>query len=654
VQFAAPVNPADVSMAMDDIDITPLAKVSETQAAYTPQMPLANGEHDVSLTVGSEASGWKFTVAAPVATPAPAATTPFAPGTDAEAAPAPTPSSALSAAATHTQSAENPVAPRKPFGGAVDMQAASTTQWASGSNPPDSNSFTLADRMISTNNPWQPTVNGSGALSSVMNPAVQRTSLGRVNDYVAQMERKAGRWGMSLRFGIVSPALYTDAQFVTAATPRQGIEAFGTTPAGKLGFYTNTNDEALGGGAGITFHQRLIGASYQAPSPQWADFRLMWLGARDIGAPSTVEYDSLGNPIIVPDPVAQKSRGDVYGGLLKLKLGQKWLSQSEYAWSYDNANVSDPTSKMLFGRAWRTAVSGTAGQVALSADFRDLSPNFGNPANPSLTQASNPNLRGVDASASLPTKKTGTFALTYSFLQNNVQSTTAVELNLNTLNETWAKPFGPKTNLSVGSTQSLTETGTIPASLEGEPPSENGSADQRDVSGNIALTRQVGMVSLTGTGTRDWLRNNLQPNAGAITSSVSLGTNLVTQSFFQCNAQANVSWVAADPIAIGTTRNISFNVQPAMVWKRPSLQLSPVISLNQAQTHLAGGTFTINTLTGQYGGRLGWTMPGWLKFSTLAAQGTYNQSRDDVNHTNTPTTQLVAIWTAALTRKKTF
>lgn len=654
VQFATPVNPADVSLAMDDVDITSLAQVSQTQAVYTPQLPLTNGEHDVSLTVGNEASGWKFTVAAPTAAPAPAATTPFAPGTDAEATPAPTQSTALAAATTEASPAANSAALRKPFGGEVDMQAASTTQWASGSNPPDSDSLTLADRMISTGNPWQPTVNGSGALSSVLNPAVQRTSLGRVNDYVAQMERKAGHWGASLRFGIVSPALYTDAQFVTAATPRQGIEAFGTTPAGKLGFYTNTNDEALGGGAGITFHQRLIGASYQAPSPQWAEFRMMWLGARDIGAPSTVEYDSLGNPIIVPNPVAQKSRGDVYGGLLKLKLGQKWQSQSEYAWSYDNANVSDPTSRMLFGRAWRTAISGTAGPAALSADFRDLSPNFGNPANPSLTQASNPNLRGVDASASLPTKKTGTFALTYSFLQNNVQSTTAVELNLNTITETWAKPFGPKTNLSIGSTQSLTKTGTVPAALAGEPPSQNGSADQRDISGNISITRQVGMVSFTGSGTRDWLRNNLQPNAGAITSSISAGANLVTQSFFQCNAQANVSWVAADPVAIGTTRNISVSLQPALLWKHHSLQLSPVISLAQTQSHLASGTFTANTLTGQYGGRLGWTMPGWLKFSTLAAQGTYNQNRDDVNHTNTPTTQLVAIWTAALTHKKAF
>lgn len=264
IQFQSPVNPADISLAMDDVDITSLAQVSPTQVAYTPQLPLANGEHDVNLTVGNEASGWKFTIAAPAAaaptTPSP---TPFQPGTDAEAAPLPSSASGLAAmtrgpaAATHAPS-------KQKIGGEIDIQVSSTTQWASGSNPPDSNDLTIADRMISLNNPWNPTVNGSGLLDSILNPEAQRTSQGRVSDYIGQIERQNGRWDASLRFGIVSPVLYTDAQFVTAATPRQGVEAALTTPAGKFGFYTNTNDEALGGGAGITFHQRLIGESWQA------------------------------------------------------------------------------------------------------------------------------------------------------------------------------------------------------------------------------------------------------------------------------------------------------------------------------------------------------------------------------------------------------
>jgi len=80
--------------------------------------------------------------------------------------------------------------------------------------------------------PWHVEVNGSGLLNSILNPEAQRTSQGKVNDYILQVGDKGGSWGVNLRFGIVTPTLYTDAQFVTAATPRQGVElALKTPPA---------------------------------------------------------------------------------------------------------------------------------------------------------------------------------------------------------------------------------------------------------------------------------------------------------------------------------------------------------------------------------------------------------------------------------------
>ena len=48
---------------------------------------------------------------------------------------------------------------------------------------------------------------------------------------------------------------------MTAATPRQGAEITLKTAAGTFGYFANTNDEALGGGAGINFHQQMMGAS---------------------------------------------------------------------------------------------------------------------------------------------------------------------------------------------------------------------------------------------------------------------------------------------------------------------------------------------------------------------------------------------------------
>jgi hypothetical protein len=660
VSFQTPVNPPDVSLIVDDIDITSMAQVSDVKVAFTPPLALAGGDHNVNLAVGNDAASWKFTEAAtaapaPVAIPITPAATVQA-GNDAEVPPAVAgvlPTATSLAAAHAVAAAPKPPAEAHKVGPSEEGQISSTTQWASGSNPPDSNNFSVAERIIYEDGPWNFEANGSGVLNSILNPEAQRTSHGLVNDYVFQFGYKGEGWGAKLRFGIVSPVLYTDAQFVTAATPRQGVEATLTTPAGTLGYFVNTNDEALGGGAGINFHQSMMGASWQAPLPKWALFRLMWLSAQDVGAPTTVGFDSQGNPIILPNPVAARARGDVYGALLNIHLKQKWLWSSEYAFSRENANVDDPTSRTEFGRAWRTGISGQAGKTTLNASYRDVGPNFGNPSNPSLTQASQPNLRGVDSGIT-ETTKAGTFGLTYSFLENNVKPTTSAELLLHTFDETWSKQIDPKTNLVVDARQSLTQTGTIPASLQGQPPEQTGALDQRDVSGNINLSRQVGTVTMSVGGTRDWNRNNYFPTADTITSSLTLGTNWVTRSFFQLNSQFSANWVAADGVTTGTTRNLTAYVQPAFVWKKPALQVSPLISVMKGRTILANGSLTSDTLTGQYGGRISWTLPGALKFNTLSAQGSYNQNRNDILNMDQRSTQLIVLWTATWGRKKTF
>ena len=654
VNFQSAVNPADVSLMVDDVDITTLAQVTEVKVAFTPPLALGGGDHSVNLTVGNEATTWKFTVVAPLVVPSSVPTgVATQPGTDAElppVVPGVLPNSVAIATAHHPAAAQGPAKEPRP---SEEGQISSNTQWASGSNPPDSNTLSVAERMMYSDGPWHVEVNGSGLLKSILNPEEQRTSQGRVNDYVIQLGYKKGDWAAQLRFGIVTPVLYTDAQFVTAATPRQGAEITLTTRAGTLGYFVNTSDEALGGGAGINFHQQMMGASWQAPLPKWAQFRLMWLSAQDTGAPTSVSFDSQGNPIILPNPIAPISTGDVYGALLNIHLHEKWLWSSEYAFSRENPDTTQ-VSKSEFGRAWRTGISGQSGQTNVNVAYRDVGENFGNPANPSLTQASQPNLRGVDSAVSENTKTAGTFGLTYTFLANNVHPTTSDELFLHSFDESWSKPFGVKTNLVVDARQSLTETGTVPASLGGMPPDQTGAQDQRDVSGNINLSRQFGTVTMSAGGTRDWNHNNLFAEESTITSSLSFGTNLVTRGFFQLNAQANANWVAADGLTTGTTRNVTLYIQPAFTWKKPALQLSPLVTLTKGRTILANGMLTGDTLMGQYGGRISWTLPGMLKFSTISGQGNYNQNHDAIMGVDQNSTQLLVIWTATWGHKHTF
>jgi hypothetical protein len=648
-EFKSKVNPLDISLTVDDLDVTSMCEVTETKITYTAALPMADGDHNVNLVVGKEAVSWKFSLkAGETNTAGPGASTAGTqPGTDAEVPPAKpagtAPASKAPAGGAPGGTAGN--APPQPTGWVRQEQFSANSQYATGGNPPSSNVVSFAERLTWDGGAWHADVNGSGMLNSVLNPETQRTSLGRVNDYLSQLRYQGTGWSANFRFGVVSPVLFTGAQFVAVATPRQGAEIVLTTKAGAFGYFVNTSDSALGGGTGISFHQQIMGASWVAPLPQkWAEFRFMWLHAEDVGSPTVTTFDTLGHPLIVANPLGTPAKGDVYGGLLTIHLAPTWAWNNEYSWSYDNPNTGDPTSTSLFGRAWRTGVVGQRGKVMVNVAYRDVGPNFANPANPGLTAASRADLRGVDATVT-DTTKAGTFGLTYSFLENNTHPVDSPELYMHNLSETWSKPFGPKTNLAVVARETLTQTGTVPAAVLLLPVDEQGLQDVRDLSGNVTLSRQVSKVTMSVGGTRDWNRNNIAPTLDTITSALTFGTNWVTQGIFQLNTQVSFNWVAAEKFSIGETRNITAYLQPNFVLKKQGVQVAPLVSVTKGRTLLATGTLTNDTLTGQYGGRVAWTPPGKLKFNTFSVQGSYNQNRNTIAALDLRGTQVLVLWT---------
>ena len=648
IQLKSPVNPMDVTLMVDETDVTSLAQVADNQISYTPALALANGAHSVKLTIGNDAASWKFTAQGSQVSPAGAGkgqTGGSQAETDAEASPAAAASGAPQKAPP-TEEAKTVIRPQ------MQTQVGSNTQWVSGSAP-DTNAINFGQQMTFQDGNWRVEMNGSGLLNSVVNPETARLSRGLVNDYVFRTAYAAKPWGVNLRFGILSPALYLDSQFVTSATPRQGLELTLDTPGGAFAYYANTNDIALGGGSGINFHQHLTGASWQAPLPKkYAEFRLMWLNAKDIGSPTTVKFDSQGNPIISTTTFITPSAGDAYGGLLTIHLNPQWRWASEYAWSYDNPNLQAPASQRLFGRAWRTGVTGTIRKAMVNIIYRDVGPKFASPANSSLTMLSNPDRRGVDSSLSDPTR-IGTFTLGYSFLESNINDVNLPEQLLHSLTQVWSKPLNQTTAISLNAHETLTLTGTIPAAVLLLPPDQQKwlEPDQRDVGANLSVTHQVGKISLSLGGSRDWFRNNSLTGQNVIASSVLVGANWRGPAYFQLNSNFSMNWVAADKTTMGGTRIISGYLQPTFIWKRANFQAAPLISFNTVRTELFMGVLTNDTLTGQYGGRLSWTMPREFKFSTLSMEGDLTRNRNNLTGTEIRNVQILGLWTLVWGRK---
>ena len=623
VQFSTAPNVFDLAVQVDGTDVTSLCDVADTKVTYVSAVPLAEGSHTVLITLGSESSAWKFTIKPLSAAEAKKLS-------DAEAA------KGSNGGAGKNKKLQD------------QTQIASNTMWVSGETP-DTNALSVAEQLVYQDGPWKAQVNGSGILNSVLGPDRLQTSLGHFDNYVLNGSMQKGAWGLNLSFGAVAPSLYKNAQFVTTATPRQGIEADLRTPAGTFDFYANTDDVAAGSGIGFGFHQQILGASWDLPLPKkFLELRLMWLSAHDTGPATTTQTDSQGQTTTVPDSLAVPGGGDLYGALLQVHLAPKWLWTSEYAWGYNDTILGGDVTHGS-GRAARTNVSGTYGPFSMNVSYFDVTPNFASPTNPSLSPNSIPDRRGPSGTFVFATRA-GTFSLSDTYLQSNFNQANFVEQEMNSAVESWSKNINKITVLTLAAHETFTTTGDVPPAVQALPTDQKLAleADQRDAGLNLSVTRQVGKkASLTFSGTRDWFRNNLVQNANTITSSFAGGANWVARPYFQINGNVSLNWIAGAGSTVGTTRTMSGFLQPTLTWKRAGIQVQPLISVNQTRTLLTGDLLTNDLLSQQYGGRLAWTMPRKLKFSTLTLNGNFTNIKNPVAAFQQSGTTLYLLWTVS-------
>jgi hypothetical protein len=647
LQLKNPVVAGLTAVMVDGTDVTGVAEFTTDTISVKLPTQLSNGVHKITLQVDQDMQEWSFNVDAPAPPSNPSKQTAsgpptYEPGTDAEAEPV----VATTSPTPKTAEAPQAIGPVTDF----DAQISTTTQWISGNDPgeEETNVTSVASRMGYENEPLHFEENGSGLLNSTFAPE-PRHALGRFNDSVFRLSVKSKPWGGELRFGTLAPSLYSNSEFVTTATPRQGVEPVLKTPAGDFGFYANTSDAALGGGNGVAFHQQILGAGYKAPLlEKYATFRLMWLYAGDHGAPTTISFTPGGTPIQGSTPLAAPGRGDAYGGFLHIQLAPGWNWDSEYAWSYNNPDVTVVKPARFFGRAWRSGVNGAFGGTSLNVAFHNVSRDFASPANPTLSVGSSPNRRQVDAEVA-QTSRIGTFNFSYQLMQSDVSSVDHPTLTLNNGMVSWDKDLGPTTIVGLNGHFMRTTSGELPPAALTLPASQQQAlkADLRDggIGGNF--TRRVGAASLSFQATRDWYRNQTVQGANTITSALNAGLALQSASWFQLQSNVSLSWVTADPALVGTQRLITIYVQPAFLWQRSGLSVTPLFTFNNTQNQLSSGTKTIDSRNGDAGGRLSWRMPGPLHISTLAIDGSSNWVRDTVLGTDVRDSRIGLVWTLA-------
>lgn len=620
VEFKPGAFPTELALAVDATDVTALAETTEPSITFKPVIPLTNGEHEITITIGAESESWRFVVEQGEESATTADAT--AAGTQAETEQPPAPEEAAPPAAGGGAEKTADAA-----GAGFSMEAGSNTQLNSGSES-ETNTLSLAVKEAQQRGAWKIEVNGTGTLNSVIGPSEARQSLGEFNDYIIHMAGDGKRWGGDARFGLISPTVFKDSEFITTAFSRPGVESTLRTPAGAVGFYHNTDDLAPGGGKGTEFHQEIRGVTYTAPLPkERAELQLMSLDARDVGTP-------------VVASLATAGAGHAEGVLLALHLPQAWVWISEYAIAHNNLDTLLPSSPELFGRAWRSAITGNLRKTALSLGYHDVSADYATPINPSLSPGSNGGRRSLDVSATSPTS-IGNFTLGYNFAQSDVRRRDRPGQSMHNVTWNWSKSVTATTEITFGGLDTHTRSGKFPSS----PPSVALEVDQSQIRFNTSVTQRAGAMTFVVTGSREWSRDQVLDKQNVITSAIDLSANGRVTSFFQLNSTFSVNWTAGEPFSAGATRTITTYIQPMFTWQRTSLSITPLVSVTKTTTLLGRSQLTADTLAGNYGGRLSWQMPGQLKFSTLGVDAGWTRSRDGLIGADVTAPRVLVLWT---------
>jgi hypothetical protein len=622
VEFRAPLDAARLVLIVDDTDVTALLRVNGARINYTPVGNLGDGVHMVGLAFGAAAESWEFVV--------------------------------QRGAGGAGNASGGGSGSGKPDNGAESARAQSGAQvlarisWSRQSIPDsDANFLSFTRQTTLRDGPWRAAINGLGLLNSILPPGWDQVSADRFNDYFFQLAGGGNRWGVNLRFGLVAAELFTGSQFITMSA-QEGTEAALRTPAGTFAYYGNTTEMPLGG-AGAVFRRELTGASWTAPLPKRrAELRLMWLSARDAQPLSNTGVSLNGNLFTTQGPLDRVDSGDVYeGALFQMRFSPKWVWSSEFVWVHNTANSLDATARPLSSHALRTGLTGTLAGIQVSVIYRDVGRGFSSPAVALMNTSGASDRHSVQVSASRPTKKIGTFNLGYNYQASDLSRAERPSLILRNVIAGWTKNFGPKTALAIQAREMRNFSGWFPSQPMGLTlyQQKQFERDLRDRGLNANLTRTVGNVVLTLGGSRAWYRNAIVEGGNLVTTSMLVGANWNRGQFLQLNTNFGVNWATGEKSSVGATRTITASFQPMFTWRRTELSLTPIIGLNQMRTELANGAITSDQLSGQYGGRLSWNMPGAMRFSTLSCEGNFSHDRNYIWGTAFSDARLLVVWT---------
>lgn len=560
-EWIGKVEPEEVSLMLDETDVTTVTMLSPTSASYTSLLPLNPGEHTVRLSLRGTLTTWTFKVE-DGGQPPTAVQVPEGPTTQED--------SRGRLSSMQRDWVLTPIGTLT----AVDDELAAI-------DPRDAR-LQLSTQTDIANGAVTAKVTGDVALKHQFNDPNKTVQESR--SWITNFGAKQGNFGEQAIIGYAGPDFLDQLELLTSGLARGGAEGKLLFPVGTTSYYESFNTTPTGVVAGNFGPQQKVRAfSYQLPSNQKWDLRLISLNVTDESG-----FNSAGG------------KGRAYGIFAKYANSPGFNVLVEAARGGFDPNFGSGERNRR-GNGIRFGFSGTVGTFNYLATLRKTDADFVNPANRGFTPGGVPDRTG------------GTVALSKTFGRTSLS---AQIRHLQDGNSSGA--IVPKTRETGGLLNLTTMLGQrVSFSLGGNKTNTSGAAiaslflpksDRQQTGWNGTLTETLGQFAFAQAITFQQLKDAINPTANQKMTSalVTAGGSLRTWLTLAGVASATRNAGAAN--VIGTTNQRLLSLQPTISIPRLWISFQPRATYSHSENDLTHG----ENQSEAFQGLVSWGPP-WLQ-----------------------------------------
>jgi hypothetical protein len=568
--WSTAVRPEDVSMMLDQTDVTSVANVAPTSIAYDALLPLTPGIHTVRLSLAGAVTTWSFEVVETAGVGAEAK--PVAPEAPGEQKPAGVP--------LRTDWAVTPVG---------------TLTVISGSGPGDDARLQLSAQTDLAGGTGSAKVTGDmSAKHALSNP---HNTIQESRNWLTQFGRVFGDYKGETKIGYAVPDFVDQSELMSTGVARGGVEARVHFPLVIADAWETFGNKPAGVVAGNFGPKQTIRAFalQTETNPKW-DFRMVGYHVHDDPG-----FNSAGGI------------GKAVGLFAKYIFDPKLTVLVEAARGRFDPNLGSAAGRRQ-GSALRLDLTGVAGTFSYILNLRRTEANYVNPANRGFTPGGVPDRTGANLSLT------------------KVINTTSISLQLRTLRDGNSSGAILPRNRENGGTLAITTSLGTRATLAlggnwttdrgaGNPSLSLPNLDRQQSGVNATVTETAGRFMLSQTLTSQKLSDRVNPISD---TTVTAGTLTFGGAV---TAVVNLSAVlsgtrSAGSSAVGTTDQTLLSLQPSFMLPR-AITFQPRANYTRSKNDLTNS----ESRSEQYQGLLMWVPTQWNSMVSVQVSADASRNR---------------------------